>query len=148
MKYTILGVVLVLVVAGGAVYTVNTQSVTVPGDNDKVATFPLVVELVAAVQNIASTKGTGNPTIGTSKMVSVTLTLHFASEAAMKKAGGEVRQLRRAYGSSIGTYLSNREKTATDDIDASISALVAKATQELFGTGVVTAFDVEGQFRE
>ena len=148
MKYSFVGVVLVLLVAVGAIVLVNDPDVDAPDDSAIAATFPLVVVLLAPVQNIASTKGTGNPTIGTSKMVSVTLTLQFASEEAMNKAGSQMKQLRRAYGNYMGTYLSKREKTAIDDIDAAIKALVVKVSEELFGAGVVTAFDVEGQFNE
>ena len=127
---------------------INAPGVEAPSGGTKADYHSLVVELVAPVQNKASTQGTGNPTIGTSKMVSVKLTLQFASEEAINKASGEMKRLRRAYGSTIGKYLSNREKTATDDVEAAIRARVAKTTDELFGAGVVSGYEIEGQFGE
>jgi hypothetical protein len=144
MRLVIIGAVLMLLIAGGAIVWVNDQG----GEAPDMATYTLIVELVAAVQNKASTQGTGNPTIGTSKMVAVKVTLQFKSEDAMNAARGDMKRLRRAYGKTIGSYLSNREKTATDDIEAVIRAHVAPVTGELFAPGVVTTFDVEGQFAE
>ena len=144
MRLVIIGAVLMLLIAGGAIVWVNDQS----GEAPDMSTHSLIVELVAAVQNKASTQGTGNPTIGTSKMVPVKVTLQFTSEDAMNAARGDMKRLRRAYGKTIGSYLSNREKTATEDIEAVIWAHVAKVTGELFGVGVVTGFEVEGQFGE
>lgn len=148
MRFTIVGTVLVFLVAGAALVLVSNQDVAPPGDTVDKSTHPLTVELVAAVQNKASTQGTGNPTIGTSKMVSVRVILEFADADAMNQARGDMKRMRRAYGGTIGSYLSNREKTATDDVESAVRARVAKTTDELFGVGVVTAFEVEGQFGE
>ena len=139
MRLVIIGAVLMLLIAGGAIVLVNNQGGETPGEGAEETAHSLVVELVAPV-----TKETGQDVMP--KMVSVKLTLRFANEDLLNKARGEIRRLRRAYTETIGTYLSNREKTA--DVEAEIRARVAKKSEELFGTGVVTAFEVEGQFGE
>ena len=146
MRYSIIGAVLVLVIAGVVIVWVNDQGAVAPGEGADVATHLLVVELVAPITRKTARSITDDPVVAATKMVSVKVTLQFANEHARNKASGRTRQLRRGYASTVGIYLTNRAETATDDIEASIRERVAKATLEMFGAGVVTDFQVEGQF--
>ena len=146
MKFSIMGVVLVLIIAGGAIVWVNNKSGDETREGAGVANHSFVVELVAPVSQRTAKSSTGDPVVATTKMVSVKVTLQFANEAARNDVSGKTKQLRRGYANTIGRYLTNREETATDDIAAVIRELVAKATDEMLGAGVVTEFQVEGQF--
>ena len=148
MRNIVIGVVVAVAIAGGVYVWLGDQGAGSQGENTNIDIHPLVVELVAPVKTKLKKSSTGNPIGYNPKMVSVTVTLRFTDEEAMERARGEMKQLRRAYGNTIGKYLTNREKSATDDISATIRARVAKTTDELFGAGVVAAFDVEGQFDE
>lgn len=146
MKYSIIVVVLVLVVVGGAIVLFNDQGGEAPDDGAFVAGHSFVVELVAPVSMKTAKSSTGDPVVATTKMVSVKVTLQFANEDTRDEVSSETKHLRRGYANTIGSYLSNREETATDDIEAAIRERVAKATDEMLGAGVVTEFQVEGQF--
>ena len=146
MKFSIIGVVLVLIIAGGAIVWVNNKSGDETREVAGVANHSFVVELVAPVSQKTAKSSTGDPVVATTKMVSVKVTLQFANEAARNDVSGKTKQLRRGYANTIGRYLTNKEETATDDIAAVIRELVAKATDEMLGAGVVTEFQVEGQF--
>ena len=148
MRYTIIGAVLVLVIAGGVIFWFNDQGAEAPGEGADMATHLLVVELVAPITRKTARSKTDDPVVAATKMVSVKVTLQFANEYARDKASGRTRQLRRGYANTVGIYLTNRAETATDDIEAAIRERVAKATLEMFGAGVVTEFEVEGQFGE
>ena len=148
MKYSIIGFVLVLMVAAGAFVLFDDRGDDVPVEAANGKGHALIVELVAPVSMKTAKSRTGDPVVATTKMVSVKVTLQFAKEDARDKASGRTRQLRRIYANPIGLYLSNREETATDDIEAKIREHVAKATLEMFGAGVVTDFEIEGQFGE
>lgn len=146
MRNLIFLVVFTVAIASGIYAWINYPFGNAPGEGAEAAVHSLVVELAAPVKTKLKKTGTGNPVGYNPKMVSFTVTLRFDNEDAMAKASGEIRQLRRAYSNTIGTYLSNRENA--DDADTAIRTRIAAATEKLLGTGVVTAFDVEGQFDE
>ncbi len=146
MRSIVIGAVVALAIAGGAYLWLDNKGGTSHGEDAAVDKHSLVVELAAPVKTKLEKTSTGNPIGYNPKMVSVTVTLRFADEAALGKVRAEIRQLRRAYSNAIGTYLSNSE--AAEDVDAAVRSQVATATEKMLGAGVVVGFDVEGQFDE
>ena len=146
MKPIAILAVVVMTITGGTYFWLGYQGGNSEVDDGQISVYPLIVNLVAPVKTKLEKTAAGNPVGYNPIMVSVTVTLKFTSEEAMKRARGEMKQLRRAYGNKIGKYLTHREKTATDNIASTIRAHVAETTDKLLGAGTVIGFDVLGQF--
>ena len=101
MRSIVIGAVVALAIAGGAYLWLDNKGGTSHGEDAAVDKHSLVVELAAPVKTKLEKTSTGNPIGYNPKMVSVTVTLRFADEAALGKARGEIRQLRRAYSNAI-----------------------------------------------